>query len=290
MAEKSISLVQSESQSTKVFSNDYTINGDVAFVEVKRTKTGEFYTFQCDVSDLDKLNQCLSWKIKWPGFVIFGYKKIDGRWIELKLHKLLSGSKFVDFLNGDRLDLRQANMSPLNKRKIDFANRGQVKGNRIDIHGDTATVWVIKKNGVGQAFLIDAQDVELVNKYTWFMINPGYPATWTLRGVKNRKLLLLHRYLTSAQPGQEVDHINRIKTDARRKNLRICTPSQNLHNIIIRKNSSTNMVGVAKTSKNGWRASIRIKNKRQYRNFATIHEAVSQRKEWERELNPSGLN
>lgn len=267
--------------------NNYTVNGDTVFVEAKRGQTGEIAIFQCDLVDIDNLNKCLSWGIK--GLSIIGYQKIKGKWFEITLHKHLMGSKFVDFLNGDRLDLRRCNMIPLKKEKKVFKNRGQVKGNRIDLHGNTATIWTRRLDGKGGAFLIDAENIERVKKYTWFMINPGYPATWTLEGVKNRKLLLLHRFLTGAEPSQQVDHINRIKTDARRQNLRICTRSQNAHNAGLFYNNTSGVKGVHHSSDNSWRASMRLNGSRMYRGFSTFLQAVDQRKEWESTFNPSGL-
>ena len=270
--------------------NNYTVNGNAVFVEAKRGRTGEIVIFQCDLADIDNLNKCLSWGVRDRGFSIIGYRKINNKWFEVPLHKHLTGSRFVDFLNGDRLDLRQCNMVPLKKRKMDFKNRGTVKGNRIDIHGDAATVWTRGAKGKVCTFLIDTADVEMVKKYTWFMINPGYPATWTLAGVENRKLLLLHRFLINAQPYQEIDHINRIKTDARRQNIRICTRSQNAHNTSLPRNNTSGVKGVHQASKYSWRASMRINGSRIYRGFSTFLQAVDKRKEWEIVINPSGLN
>jgi hypothetical protein len=58
----------------------------------------------------------------------------------------------------------------------------------------------------------------------------GYPML-----VFNGKLQYLHRLVMGAKKGQKIDHRNRKKLDARRKNLRVATSSLNGHNISVRK-------------------------------------------------------
>lgn len=46
----------------------------------------------------------------------------------------------------------------------------------------------------------------------------------------DNRYLFMHRVITSAQPGMDVDHINGNGLDNRKINLRVCTRSQNLQN------------------------------------------------------------
>lgn len=45
-----------------------------------------------------------------------------------------------------------------------------------------------------------------------------------------RKRILLHRFLTNAPSGREVDHGNHRGTDNRRANLSVCTHRENMNN------------------------------------------------------------
>ena len=78
---------------------------------------------------------------------------------------------------------------------------------------------IVKKN---------KDDIEKVSKYKWHVLSNGYIATT----LKNRKLLLLHRYITNCPEGKVVDHINHDRSDNRKINLRICTAKENAQNRI----------------------------------------------------------
>lgn len=55
---------------------------------------------------------------------------------------------------------------------------------------------------------------------------------------------LLHTLILKAPVGYEVDHINRVKFDNRKENLRTVTRSQNNYNTKIRSDSKTGFKGV----------------------------------------------
>jgi len=99
---------------------------------------------------------------------------------------------------------------------------------------------------------------------------------------------LAHRlawlYVYGEWPKNQIDHINRIKTDNKIKNLRDVTNSTNQHNNAIRRHNTSGTTGVMTLkSKNSWGAQIYVNNKRIYLGvFKTKEEAISARKNYEK--------
>jgi hypothetical protein len=54
----------------------------------------------------------------------------------------------------------------------------------------------------------------------------------------------MHRVIAGTPIGMETDHINRVKLDNRRANLRIVTHVQNIANIGVRRHNSSGFIGV----------------------------------------------
>jgi hypothetical protein len=80
---------------------------------------------------------------------------------------------------------------------------------------------------------------------------------------RNKVRYLIHRVIMNCPEGMDVDHINGIRTDNRRCNLRICTRSQNAANSKIRVDSKTGYKGVSTSSRNKkkWEARITVNYK-----------------------------
>jgi hypothetical protein len=101
---------------------------------------------------------------------------------------------------------------------------------------------------------------------------------------------LAHRlawlYVYGEFPKNQIDHINRIKTDNRIVNLRDVDNSTNQLNIGIRKHNSSGVTGVMRdTRKNKWVVQIIFDNKRYYLGqFDLISEAKIAREKKEKEL------
>jgi hypothetical protein len=151
-----------------------------------------------------------------------------------------------------------------------------------------------KQNKIKGRFLIDAEDLPRVLQYSWNINKLGYPLSRTREGDEHSKTFNIHRFLMNAQPGDEIDHINRQRTDNRKSNLRFCNHSENMSNEKKRSDNTTGCKGVSEIThrKTGskWHAYIDINGKRLNKKCATFEEAVAQRKAWEMEHNPSGLN
>lgn len=138
---------------------------------------------------------------------------------------------------------------------------------------------------------IDKDDRELVeNGYCWSKSNDGY---WQSVSRGKREWIKLHQIILKNiyhdyVPSREVlvDHKNGDRSDNRKENLRIATPTINNRNHKKLKTNTSGVTGVRKVSKNRWKSSIGKQGTDTYRcaYFNTFEEAVAQRKSWEEEF------
>jgi hypothetical protein len=111
--------------------------------------------------------------------------------------------------------------------------------------------------------IVDESDLFLIDSYNWQC------AQYIMTHVK-RKPIYLHRVIMNAKKGQIVDHKDGNKYNNSRSNLRICTPSQNNANHIVKKTrKDTKIASVYRgvywrkdTAK--WRSEIQFQGNRQY--------------------------
>ncbi len=96
--------------------------------------------------------------------------------------------------------------------------------------------------------------------YTFSLSKQGYAQAYCK---KLRTKTPLHRIIINAQNGELVDHINRVRLDNRKSNLRLVTNSQNQWNKRINKNNKSGFKGVSFHAKRRkWRAAIAHTSKR----------------------------
>ena len=99
----------------------------------------------------------------------------------------------------------------------------------------------------GQRALVDDADFDWLSQWNWraqYCKNGPFYAARTVHGGASFTVLM-HRVITGAPSGMEVDHINGDKLDNQRKNLRICSKSQNLGNQKIRSSNRSGFKGVS---------------------------------------------
>jgi hypothetical protein len=82
----------------------------------------------------------------------------------------------------------------------------------------------------GNYAIVDDEDYEWLSNHSWHS-DRGYAKTNLILEDGKRKHLGMHRLIMNPPEDKEVDHINGIKHDNRRENLRIVTKSQNVWNI-----------------------------------------------------------
>ena len=114
----------------------------------------------------------------------------------------------------------------------------------------------------GETALVDEEDFEWLNQYSWYLSSNGYARRqdWNCGKPKN---INMHRMLLDIPDGKQTDHINRNKLDNRKVNLRICTNSENGRNKGTRKGSLSGYKGVSK-HRDKWQARIRLNGEQTY--------------------------
>jgi hypothetical protein len=122
----------------------------------------------------------------------------------------------------------------------------------------------------GKVALIDAADLELVSRHRWFAnCNSLSDRIWYAQATVwkhgSPTTIQMHRLLTNAPPGVQVDHRNHNGLDNRHANLRFATPSQNGGNARLSRGNSSGYRGVFwETAAGKWRSQIRVDGKRRH--------------------------
>ena len=116
----------------------------------------------------------------------------------------------------------------------------------------------------GKFALVDDEDFEYLNQYKWQISNNGYAVRQSRINGGNPKTILMHREIISPDTYLYVDHVNMDKLDNRRKNLRVCSNSQNQRNRKKQPNNSGYKGVFFYKEKKKWRASIWVDGKPLY--------------------------
>jgi hypothetical protein len=110
----------------------------------------------------------------------------------------------------------------------------------------------------GKVTLVDDDDFIRLNKYKWHYCQ-GYARRNEYRNGKRSSYKMM---ILKAPPGMVVDHINGNSLDNQKKNLRICTPKENMRNKKKRVTNTSGYKGVSWSSAvKKWRVQINIDNK-----------------------------
>ena len=92
---------------------------------------------------------------------------------------------------------------------------------------------------------MDKDDVHLLNNKYWHINKRGY-VCGDQETINGKKIIRkLHRIILNAKPHEQIDHINGIKSDNTRNNLRIATNRQNSINRPPNKNNKSGYKGVS---------------------------------------------
>jgi hypothetical protein len=119
----------------------------------------------------------------------------------------------------------------------------------------------------GKSALVDDEDYEWLSQWKWTYAGENYAYRMQHLGVgadgkAKKKSILMHRIITNAPKGLDVDHVNRDGLDNQRHNLRVCTRTQNLANSIVSTGRYSNLRGAFLDKKTGlWSSKIMVNRK-----------------------------
>ena len=143
---------------------------------------------------------------------------------------------------------------------------------RYEINGTITTVY----DSHGNSFIIDTDQLEKILVCNWYVNEKGYVRTCSRKYGR----IYLHRFLLNTN--SMVDHKNRIKTDNRLCNLRLCTYQENNRNRVY-KHTQSGAQGVSVRVRNGktsYRARACVDGKRiSLGYYDTLAEAIKARAE-----------
>ena len=118
----------------------------------------------------------------------------------------------------------------------------------------------------GKVAIVDTQDYDYLRQWTWCVNSEGY----AIRGEKRRHVYL-HKIVARRKglnARKEIDHVNRVRLDNRRRNLRVATCTQQRANTSLRRDNTSGYKGVIDMGRYSkrtkpWHAYIRCKRRRQ---------------------------
>ena len=95
-------------------------------------------------------------------------------------------------------------------------------------------MYIESKHGKFVA-IVDEDDFEKISKHRWYVAKTSERQTYVVsksydKETKKSKTVYLHRLLTSAPRGLEVDHIDGNTFNNKKDNLRLCTQAENQQN------------------------------------------------------------
>ena len=142
----------------------------------------------------------------------------------------------------------------------------------------------------GRFALVSDEDFVFLMKWVWGVDTHGYASRIDYsKGVKMSKRISMHRLITNAPKGMDVDHINGIRLDNRRENLRLCTRAENCRSRPQSKvRGQTGFIGVVLSSdkrRKRYQAKIKMNGRTVYLGrYFTAEEAARVRDEKAKEL------
>jgi hypothetical protein len=99
-------------------------------------------------------------------------------------------------------------------------------------HNETREISVNGLSKFGTIALVSAADFEKVNRHSWNWNSDGYAMTMVNSNGKN-KLISMSRFILEGEDNLYIDHMNGIKYDNQRENLRLLEPTYKARNQVV---------------------------------------------------------
>ena len=124
---------------------------------------------------------------------------------------------------------------------------------------------ILLGGAAGGVALVDDDAYEMLNAYRWHRHSKGYAARVGFRERGGRKTsVYMHREVTKAPAGVQVDHIDGNKLNNTRANLRFCEDSQN------KANSPKRRTYAGRSCRSQYKGVSRGKNDRKWYAYITV--------------------
>ena len=118
--------------------------------------------------------------------------------------------------------------------------------------------------------LIDSVDFNKISSYSWYL-RPYYRSKTKFKvATATKPIIYMHRLIMNCPDELVIDHINGNALDNRKRNLRVCSVSNNAKNRSKNKNNTSGHTGVHWCKKNNkWKSRIRCDKKSYHLGFYT---------------------
>lgn len=186
---------------------------------------------------------------------------------------------------GNEVDVASSSLSTGNTRSCGCLRKETARRNgefnRCKNKYDLNRSYGIGYTANGDRFYFDLEDFDKIKKYTWNLNSDGYVISQPFG-----KTLRMHMLVMNSDGAYDVDHLNHITYDNRKKNLRLIKHYQNITYSKTYSNNTSGRKGVYwDKSRNKWMSCITYNKKTKHLGrFDLYEDAVKAREEAEKNI------